>query len=320
MSSKSPKFCFVVPCYNEQECLRETLDVLQKKIGEFIEKNLIHEESYALYVDDGSKDSTWEILSKEFHANIKKMKALKLSTNVGHQKALFAGLKNVSDQVDCCITIDADLQDDLRVVSTMIESYSDGYEVVLGVRRKRNSDTFFKKTTAKVFYLFMSLLGIKTVINHADFRLLGSKSLKALTQHNEKNIFLRGMVVGLGFKTKNIFYDRKKRTAGVTKYSFSKMISLAWEGVSSFSAFPMRILAIIGFVTTFISFAVIIWAFAAYFSGRVIPGWTSTVVPLYFLGGVQMFGLGLLGEYIGKIYVEVKARPHYFLDEKLWDH
>ena len=316
MENTPPIFGFVVPCYNEEECILETVKVLSEKISFLVSKNIVDKKSFCFFIDDGSKDKTWSLL-RECASKNKFVKAIKLSSNIGHQKALFAGLNEIKKNVDCCVSIDADLQDDVDCVDKMLQWYGEGYEVVLGVRKKRKSDSILKRSTASFFYKLMKMLNIKTVENHADFRLLGKKSLEALTNHQEKNLFLRGMVIRMGFKTKEVYYDRKKRIAGVTKYPFKKMVSLAWEGISSFSAFPMRLLAFIGIITMCVSFGVTLWALITFFSGRVVPGWTSTVVPIYFLGGVQMLGLGLLGEYIGKIYIEVKNRPHYFVEEEL---
>jgi len=269
--------------------------------------------SRIVYVDDGSSDSTWEII-RELSSSDDKARGIKLSRNFGHQFALLAGLETLYNRFDIYITIDADLQDDIHVMEQMVQLYKEGSSIVYGVRSDRSSDGFFKKQTAQGFYRFMSWLGVKTVYNHADFRLIDNVALGELTHFRETNLFLRGIVPLIGLKTSVIEYKREKRVAGETKYPMNKMLTFAWEGITSFSIKPLRIVLYLGILFFLLSIGLAIWALVVYLDQKTIPGWTSMIIPMAFFGGFQMIFLGIIGEYIGKIYKEVKARPRYIIE------
>ena len=309
----------VSPCYNEEKILEKSLKKLQEKLQEFIDKKLIEPNSFILIVDDGSKDNSWEIIKKFKKFSQNYIKGIKLSKNVGHQNAIWAGLEFVKDKCDFCITIDVDLQDDLDIVEKMIEEYFKGNDIVFGVKKKRKADSLIKRKSAELFYRIMNLLGVDLIYNHADFRLLSSKALNFLLSFEERNIFIRGLVRLIGLKSTCLYYDIKEREEGKSKYSFIKMLSFAWEGLTSFSTFPLKIVMIIGFLIFFFSFFMGCYAlYFAIFTNKTVPGWASIIIAIYFLGGVQLFSIGIIGEYIGKIYKEVKRRPRYFIEEKLW--
>lgn len=296
----------VVPCYNEEAVLQETTRQLTAVIS------TLSLPARILYVDDGSRDGTWpliERLCKEYG----EVRGVRLAHNVGHQQALWAGMEHVAAEAEAIISIDADLQDDVNVIPRMVNDYAEGADVVYGVRGDRSTDSLFKRWTAQAFYSFMHTLGSETVYNHADFRLLSQRALLALLSFRERNLFLRGMVPLLGFNVKKEFYDRKERQAGESKYPLSKMLSLAVDGVTSFSVKPLRLIMISGLCFILIAFGVILWALVEYALGNTIQGWTSLLVSLWFVGGTILLALGVTGEYIGKIYKEVKHRPLYFI-------
>lgn len=303
----------VVPCFNEEEMLPISSKELREKLAELVAKEKISEESFILFVDDGSKDKTWELIEKE-HNEHKEVYGLKLAGNVGHQYALTAGLITAKECSDVTISIDADLQDDINVFEEMIDKYHAGNDIVYGVRNKRKTDTIFKRATAQGFYRLMNFFGAKTIYNHADFRLMSKRALDHFANYEEVNLYIRGIVPLIGYKTEKVFYDRKSRIAGESKYPLKKMLALAIEGITSFSIKPIRYITLIGFISVFCSIAAFIYALVSYFLGIVEPGWTSLIVSIWFLGGVQLISIGLIGEYIGKIYLEVKRRPRYNIE------
>ena len=306
----STELVIVVPCYNEQEVLHETTRQLSA-IVEKMEQDGKISRGALLYVDDGSKDATWEIVEKLSGEN-KRVIGLKLAHNVGHQQALWAGLQS---RYNAIVSIDADLQDDVEAIISMVERFNNGSDIVYGVRKERKTDTFFKKHTAQMFYRLMSTMGGDVVYNHADFRLMSKRALQALVAHPERNLFLRGMVRSLGFPQEYVYYDRKERFAGESKYPLSKMLSFAIDGITSFSIKPLRLITTMGVVFMLVSLAIICWALYSFIVGQTVPGWTSLLVSLWFIGGAILTAIGIIGEYIGKIYREVKRRPRYFIEK-----
>ncbi|MCS6944598.1 MAG: glycosyltransferase family 2 protein [Sutterellaceae bacterium] len=301
----------VVPCYNEQDVLEETARRLIAQLERLHAKGLVDASSAVYFVDDGSRDGSWEIIQRL--AADPRLRGIRLSRNRGHQNALLAGLMNAEG--DALISVDADLQDDLNVMEDMVRLYLDGHDVVYGVRSDRTADRPFKRLTAESYYRLLRALGVEVVFNHADYRLLSRRAVTALASYREVNLFLRGIIPQLGFRTATVTYVRGERLAGESKYPLRKMLSLAVEGVISFSAAPLRAITALGFLVCFGSFAMAAWALLArLFTDAALPGWASTVVPMYFLGGVQLLCLGVLGEYLAKIYMEVKGRPRYLID------
>jgi len=314
---KIPKLALVLPVYNEEEVLLETISRLTVVLGDLILKNLISEDSFMIFVDDGSKDKTWELMEQSAQFN-KFVKCIKLSRNQGHQNALLAGMEYVVDKCDCMISLDADLQQDENSIEDFLEKYLGGSEVVLGIRNDRKSDGFFKKMTALGFYNIMQAMGVNIVKNHADYRLLSNRANKSLMRFEEVNLFLRGMIPLVGFKTEFVYFDVKDRFAGKSKYTLSKMLGFAIDGITSFSIAPLRIISVIGFLVFFLSMVMGLYVFGAYlFTNNAVPGWASTVLPIYFIGGIQILSLGIIGEYIGKIYKETKKRPRYFIEKEI---
>lgn len=308
----------VVPCYNEEAVLPETADRLKKKFQSLILSGAISEDSRVAFVNDGSKDRTWEIIF-ELHERDNMFSGINLSRNRGHQNALLAGLMTVLDNADMVISMDADLQDDIDAMDEMIEKYHKGVDVVYGVRSKRAKDSFFKKTTAELFYKLMKLFGVETVFNHADYRLLSKRALQALAGFNEVNLFLRGMVPMLGFKTDVVYYERAERFAGESKYPFSKMMSFALEGITSLSVKPIRMITGLGIMVFLVSIGILIYSLVRHFTGHTIQGWTTLMVSTWAIGGLILLCLGVVGEYVGKIYLETKGRPRYIIEEFLDD-
>ena len=300
----------VVPCYNEEAVLAETTRQLANVIKSLVRPARI------LYVDDGSRDGTWSLIER-LGGEYAEVRGVRLAHNVGHQQALWAGMEHVAGEAEAIVSIDADLQDDVDVIGRMVKDYTEGADVVYGVRENRSTDKFFKRWTAESFYRFMHALGCETVYNHADFRLLSQRALRALLAHHERNLFLRGMVPLLGFNVRKEYYDRKERQAGESKYPLSKMLSLAVDGVTSFSVKPLRLIMIMGLAFILIALGVILWALVEYVRGNTIQGWTSLLVSLWFVGGTILLALGVTGEYIGKIYKEVKHRPLYFIMDEV---
>ncbi len=312
------RLAIVVPCYNEEEVIEISSKALREVLDGLIEKKKVSEDSYILFVDDGSKDKTWSLIEQEFRAH-STVKGLKLAGNVGHQFALTAGLLTAKDYSDVTVSIDADLQDDVNVIEEMVDRFHEGFDIVYGVRNSRKTDTFFKRTTAQGFYKLMAGMGVKTVYNHADFRLMSRRAVEQFSQYSETNLFLRGIVPLLGYQTDCVYYERLERAAGVSKYPLSKMLALAFNGISSFSIKPITMILGAGVVMLVIALGVAIYSIVQYFLGNVEPGWTSLMLSIWFIGGLQLIGIGLVGQYIGKIYIEVKHRPRYNIEKVLSD-
>ena len=316
MKKELPCIGIVVPCYNEGEIIAETTRVLYSVLDDLRSEGLIQPNSFVALIDDGSTDRTWPEIKtqKERYASLR---GLKLSRNFGHQHALLAGLSSFAAQADCLISIDADLQDDVRVIRDMLDQFLAGAEIVYGVRRKRPSDTLLKRSTALGFYRCMQMLGVNIIFNHADYRLCSRRVLEELQSYREVNLFLRGIFPTLGFRTACVYYDRLERQIGTTKYPLRKMLSFAWEGISSFSVKPLRLIGAMGFTILCACMLMGCYAIYSYFALSAVPGWTSTVLPLYLLAGVQLFSIGLIGEYLGKVYQEVKRRPRFIVERRL---
>jgi glycosyltransferase involved in cell wall biosynthesis len=310
----TPTLSVVVPCYNEEEVLPQTAAQLQDLIEDMVREGRIGPDSHAIFVDDGSRDRTWTLI-EELHRRSARVRGLKLSRNRGHQNALLAGLLSATG--DIVVSVDADLQDDLAVMGDMVDAYVGGADVVLGTRRDRNSDTAFKRMTAQAYYRFLRWMGVEIVYNHADYRLLSRRAVEALREYGEANLFLRALVVQLGFRTAIVAYDRRTRAAGQSKYPLRQMLSLGLGGITAFSTMPLRYITVLGFLISLFAFLLGGWALLAAFSGRAVPGWTSTVVPIYLICGVQLTCLGIIGEYIGRIYHETKRRPRYIVETAL---
>ena len=313
------RLAIVVPCYNEEEVLKIASKALRDTLDDLINKGKIADNSYVLFVNDGSKDKTWDLIEEEHKEHPKQMFGVKLAGNVGHQFALTAGLLTAKDMSDITVSIDADLQDDVAVIEEMIDKYHEGCDIVYGVRSDRTSDTFFKRTTAQGFYKLMSGMGVKTVYNHADFRLMSQRAMVQFSEYKESNLFIRGMIPLIGYESDCVYYDRKERVAGESKYPLKKMLALAFNGISSFSVKPITMVTGLGIVIIFLSILAAIYALISYVAGRVEPGWTSLILSIWFLGGVQLLCIGLIGQYIGKIYIEVKHRPRYNIEKILAD-
>ncbi|WP_330444139.1 glycosyltransferase family 2 protein [Flavobacterium sp. C4GT6] len=312
----TPIIGIISPCYNEEQVLNETAKQLNGVIEGLIAKNIISHQSFIAFVDDGSNDNTWKLIEENSN-RYTPVKGLKLAGNVGHQKALLAGLLTFKDEASALISIDADLQDDVSVIEEMIVKHKAGTDVLYAVRKERTTDSGFKRNTALIFYNLMKKMKVNIVHNHADYRLCSSRVLNALAEFDEVNLFLRGIIPSIGFSNDVVYYNRLERFAGESKYPFKKMLSFAWNGITSFSNYPLKLVTIIGFAVFFICLLMSGYALIAMFTGQVVPGWLSTVLPMYFLGGVQLFCFGIIGEYIGKIYLEVKKRPRYFIDKRV---
>lgn len=313
-----PILTIVVPCYNEEAVLPDTIQELKYYLSEWIERKTISDKSKILFVDDGSRDRTWEIIYKE-SLLCERIKGLKLARNAGHQNALLAGLFSAKDSSDCLVTIDADLQDDVASIAEMIDYYHQGYEVVFGVRSRRDNDSFFKRFTAESFYKLMGRLGVKLIFNHADFRLMGSRAVEELAGFSEANMFLRGIVPLIGFNSTSVYYERKKRTAGETKYPLKKMLAFAFDGITSFSVTPIRFVLLVGLISFFSSMIFGGYFLVLKYFGSTELGWTSLITSIWLIGGLQLIAIGLIGEYIGKIYLETKRRPKYIIDIDLYN-
>lgn len=310
------KLYLVIPCYNEEEVLPETSKRLKEKVTSLITKGKIDEGSRIVFVNDGSKDRTWELIS-ELHKQDPMFSGINLSRNRGHQNALLAGLMTVKDHADMVISMDADLQDDIDAVDEMVEKYLNGVDIVYGVRSSRAKDTFFKKATAEGFYKLMNSMGANTVFNHADYRLMSSRALEGLAQFGEVNLFLRGIVPMIGYTTDVVYYERGERFAGESKYPLGKMLSFAVEGITSLSTKPIRLITGLGFFIFLISIIILIYSLVRHFMGETIVGWTTLMVSVWGIGGLILLSLGVVGEYIGKIYLETKARPRFIVEEFL---
>lgn len=313
------RLAIVVPCYNEEEVLGMSSEALRGVLNDLVSKGKISPDSFVLFVNDGSADKTWSLIEEEHFKYPGQVFGVKLARNVGHQYALTAGLITAADMCDVSVSIDADLQDDVAVIEEMIDKYHEGCDIVYGVRKERKTDTFFKRFTAQSFYKVMAKMGVKTVYNHADFRLMSSRALREFSNYGEYNLFLRGIVPLIGYKTDCVYYDRKERAAGVSKYPLKKMLALAFDGISSFSTRPIDMILTAGFVSVFLSFLALIYALVSYFTNNVEPGWTSIIISIWFLGGMQLLAIGLVGKYVGKTYIEVKHRPRYNIEKVLAD-
>ena len=315
----SPCLYIVIPCYNEEEVLPVTLPMFKKQLADMQADGLISEKSKILLVNDGSKDKTWDLIRTAAKEN-SNVDGISLSRNRGHQNALLAGLMEEKDKCDITISIDADGQDDISVMTDMVKSYLNGAEVVYGVRSSRKKDTFFKRFTAESFYKLLSAMGAEIVFNHADYRLVSSRVLKEFSSFKEVNLFLRGLIPLVGFNSSSVFYERHERLAGKSHYPFTKMLSLAIDGITSLSTKPLRLVFIIGLTVSILSFIGIIWAIIMVILGTTVAGWASTVCVVCFIGGIQMVCLGVIGEYVGKTYLEVKARPRFIISERTNDN
>ncbi len=312
----NPTVYFVIPCYNEQEVLEETVKRLTAKMDSMRERGLAGDKSRILLVNDGSKDKTWEIITR-LHEENGYVEGVKLAHNRGHQNALFCGLMTAMPLCDCAISLDADLQDDVDALDKFVEKFLEGCDVVYGVRNKRDTDTWFKRTTAEGDYKRLHLLGVDVVFNHADYRLMSRRALEALSEYKEVNLFLRGMVPLIGYKSDYVYYDRHERFAGESKYPLKKMIALALDGITSFSVKPLKLISNFGVIVSILSVFGLLYALISYFAGWAVSGWTAIVCSIWLLGGLQMLCLGVVGGYVGKIYSEVKARPRYRVEEFL---
>lgn len=313
---KEPILYVVVPCYNEEEVLEETTKQLKAKMESLISKKDISAKSKVMYVNDGSKDRTWEII-KKINKNEKLFTGITLSRNRGHQNALLGGLMTAKEYADIVISMDADLQDDINAMDEMIKKYKEGNEIVYGVRSARKKDTFFKRITAEGFYKFMKFLGVDCVYNHADYRLTSKVVLDKFENFKEVNLFLRGMFPLVGYKSDVVYYERNERFAGESKYPLKKMLNFAWDGITSFSVKPLRFICIIGFVILFVSIAIMLYSLIMKLTGQTIAGWTFLSISIWFIGGLQMISIGIIGEYVGKMYSETKARPRFIISENL---
>ena len=306
----------VIPCYNEEAVLHETAKQLLVKMNSMFDRGMISRESKIMFVNDGSRDKTWEII-RELHESNPIYSGVKLSRNKGHQNALLAGLMTAKEKADMAISLDADLQDDVDVIDKMVEKYYEGNDVVYGVRSARDTDTFFKKFTAEGFYKIMQAMGVEIVFNHADYRLMSKRALEGLSEFREVNLFLRGIVPLIGYKSDIVTYERHERFAGESKYPLKKMLAFATDGITSFSIKPIRMITTCGFLIFAISILMLLYFLVVHFMGRTVHGWTSTIVSIWAIGGLQLLAIGIVGEYIGKIYLETKARPKYIIETVL---
>ena len=312
-----PVLYIIIPCYNEEKVLPITAPLFKQEIMKLINRNIISVKSKIMFVNDGSKDQTWNILcelAKKDYCFL----GISQSRNRGHQNAVLAGLMESKDQCDITISIDCDGQDDINAMDSMVEEYLKGNEIVYGVRSRRDTDTFFKRFTAESFYKLLNWMGVEVIYNHADYRLISSRVLQEFANYKEVNIFLRGMVPLVGFKSTIVYYERHERIAGESHYPLSKMLSLAFDGITSLSIKPIRMITGVGFVIAVLSFIGVLWSFVEYFIGETVNGWASMTSLICFIGGVQLLCLGILGEYIGKIYLEVKARPRYIISDRTY--
>lgn len=310
------KLYLVIPCYNEEVVLPETSKQLRAKIQSLIEKDKISSQSRIVFVNDGSNDRTWEII-EELHRCDPLFQGIKLSRNEGHQNALLAGLMTVKEKCDMVISLDADLQDDINAIDEMVEKYYQGCDIVYGVRSARDTDTAFKRKTAEGYYKVIKSLGADIVYNHADYRLMSRRALYGLERFKEVNLFLRGVVPMIGYKSDKVYYARKERFAGESKYPLKKMIAFAWEGITSLSIKPIRMIMILGSAIFLVSIIMLIYSFVRHTAGETTIGWTSTVVSIWAIGGLQLLAIGIIGEYIGKVYLETKERPKFIVEEYL---
>ena len=306
----------VVPCFNEEEALPRTNEQLCALLDGMVAQRLVSPGSYIIYVDDGSRDNTWEMISR-YAGEGKSVRGLKLAANVGHQNALMAGLMTARDDADMMVSIDADLQDDIQAIPEMVKKHDAGCDIVYGVRRKRDTDSFFKRTTAQGFYKFMSSMGVKSVYNHADFRLMSRRAVDALSEYDERNLFLRGLVPLLGYRSDVVYYDRLERQAGESKYPLNKMLSFAVDGITSFSVKPLRLIFDLGIIFLLISLAILVYVILSLCKGNGVQGWASLMLSIWFVGGCMLICLSIIAAYIGRIYTEGKHRPRYNIEKYL---
>jgi glycosyltransferase involved in cell wall biosynthesis len=304
----------VIPCYNEEEVLPQTIRQMDRLMREMEEEGQISSRSRVVFVDDGSKDATWQLIQETTEQN-ERFHGIKLARNAGHQNALLAGLMTIKESCDCCISMDADLQDDIGAIPRFVAEFDKGNDVVYGVRSKRDTDSKFKRITANLFYRLMRFLGADVIENHADYRLMSRRALEALSQFQEVNLFLRGVVRLVGFPSSQVYYERSERIAGKSKYPLKRMLSFAFDGITSFSIRPIRLVWSLGLVACLLAVVAAIYSLAAWMMGNSVSGWTSLMISIWFLGGVQLVSVGVIGEYIGKIYKEVKHRPRYIIEE-----
>lgn len=312
------KLYLAIPCYNEEEVLPDSAQKLLKKYDDLYAAGKITADSRIIFIDDGSKDKTWEIIER-LHEEDKRFGGIKMSRNRGHQNALLGGLMTLRDKCDAVISLDADLQDDIDAIDKMVEQYENGYDVVYGVRSSREKDSFFKRFTAEGYYKVLDKMGAKIVFNHADFRLMSARALDSFSEFNEVNIFLRGLVPMVGYKSTIVEYERKERLAGESKYPLKKMLALAWEGITSLSVKPLRFITVMGIIAFMVSIGMLIYFLVRFFTGHTVVGWASLAVSIWALGGLQLLSMGILGEYLGKIYLEAKHRPRFIVDTYLND-
>ena len=313
---KDPILYVVIPCYNEEEVLPETTKRMKEKLTNLIKNKKISSKSKVMYVNDGSKDKTWEMI-KDINKKEPLFTGVTLSRNRGHQNALLGGLMTAKNYADVVISMDADLQDDINAIDEMIEKYKDGCDIVYGVRSARKTDTFFKRFTAEGFYKFMKVLGVDVVYNHADYRLTSKRVLEEFSNFKEVNLFLRGMFPLVGYKSDVVYYERSERFAGESKYPLKKMLNFAWDGITSFSVKPLRMICTVGFMILFISIAIMLYSIIRKLTGNTVDGWTFLSISIWFIGGLQMISIGIIGEYIGKMYNETKQRPRFIISENL---
>ena len=316
-TSKSPTIAFVIPCFNEQAGIQHTLSCLLADIAKLEKSKALSPKSYIVLVDDGSTDRTWDLIERISNAHAKRVRGLKLSRNVGHQNALLAGLLAQIGKADAVISLDADLQDDMSVVVKMIEHFSRGNDIVFAVRKRRASDTWFKRSTADLYYRILNWLGADIIPHHADFRLMSDRSLRALSLYGEAHVFLRGLAVQLGFKTATVAYDRLPRLHGETKYTLAKMAALAVNGITSLSVRPIRMIALMGIMLFVVFVGMSVWVFGTWLAGQTVQGWTSVMLLFLLIASFQTFAIAVIGEYVGKIYFEAKARPRYIIEEEI---
>ncbi|MBT9449827.1 glycosyltransferase family 2 protein [Akkermansia glycaniphila] len=316
-SPHQPKLAIIVPCYNEAEVLPHSIPILLDTLKRMIQDHLISDESFLCFNNNGSADQTWAIIKSFHQQHPNHIRGICLSRNWGHQSSLMSALYTI--EADCYITIDADLQDDETAIADMVQSYLDGHDIVYGVRRERSTDTWFKRNTAQAFYKLMNLMGTKTIYNHADYRLMSRRAVHELRQYPESNVFLRGLVTELGFPTSQVYYDRKQREAGESKYPLTQMLRLAWIGITSFSNTPLKLSLILGLLTCAFSIFMLLYCLWYWMQGDTVAGWTSMAMLVSFFSGLQMLLLGIIGEYIGKIFTETKRRPHFIIQETLFE-
>lgn len=318
MNESAPRIAVVIPCYNESKVLPFSVPLFSDKIDSLIERGTVSEESFILFVDDGSSDTTWDLI-REASASSPHVEGVSLSRNRGHQNALLCGLHEVIGRCDAAISVDCDGQDDIEAIDEMVEAFLGGSDVVYGVRSSRQTDTIFKRFTAEAFYSLMRKMDTEVVFNHADYRLMSQRALVALSEYQESNLFLRGIIPTIGFPSSTVEYERAERISGESHYPLRKMINLAVDGITSFSTKPIRLISLVGVVMGVLGILGIIWALVSFFTHTALPGWTSTLCVIILIGGIQLFSLGIIGEYIGRIYIEVKKRPRWIVGERTYE-